>query len=121
MLMGNNKLKTYVCQGNIPPRRFIKFGTTDSTITLSASAADAKLTIGISDALGGVDTQRCEVYVGDVAPVEFAGVVNRGDYVTSDASGKAVVAAAGAGFCGIAMVTTAAGDIADVKITRGVA
>jgi hypothetical protein len=121
MLMGNNKVKTYVCAGNVAPRRFVKFGTSDSIVTQSASAADAKLTIGVSNALGGVDTQRVEVFVDGHCPVEFAGVVNRGDYVTSDASGKAVVAAAGSGFCGISMTTTAAGDIADVKLERGVA
>lgn len=120
MLMGNNKLKTYVSSGAIAPRRFVKFGANDSLVVQSG-ASDAGATIGVSDALGGTDTQRVEVYVQDFADVEFGGTVARGGYVTSDASGRAVAAGAGAAYCGIAWASAVTGDITSIKIERGVA
>lgn len=117
MLMGNNKVKTYVASGNIAPRRFVKFGASDTLVVQASAAAD--LVIGVSDLLGGVDTQRVEVFVGDSVDIEFGGNVTRGQLVTSDASGKAIVAGAGAAH-GIAMVSAVAGDIGAIKLERGV-
>ena len=77
--------------------------------------------MGVSDVLGGVDTQRVEVYVADFCDVEFGGTVARGANVTSDAQGRAVAAGAGAAYCGVAMVSAVSGDIASIRITRGVA
>lgn len=119
MLMGNNKLKTYIASGAIAPRRFVKFGANDSLVA-QATGTDAAAVIGVSDSLGGADTLRCDVYVQDFADVEFGGTVARGAYVKSDATGKAVAATAEAA-CGIAMMSAVSGDIASVKIARGVA
>ena len=119
MLMGNNKLKSYVAAGAIQPRRFVKFGASDGQVT-TATAADGGVVIGISDVVGANDTARCDVFVADYADVEFGGAVTRGTPVTSDATGRAVAAAGGA-FCGVAMVSAVAGDIGSVKLERGTA
>lgn len=120
MLMGNNKLKSYVASGAIQPRRFVKFGTTDTQV-VQATAADGAVVFGISDVIGANDTARCDVFVADYADVEFGGTVTRGQAVTSDAQGRAVAAGAGAQSCARAMVSAVAGDIGAVKIERGVA
>ncbi len=120
MLMGNNKLKTYVASGAIAPRRFVKFGANDSLVAQS-TATDAGATIGVSDSLGAADTQRVEVYVQDFADVEFGGTVARGGYVKSDASGRAIAAATGEAYCGKAWASAVSGDITSIKIERGVA
>lgn len=120
MLMGNNKLKTYVASGAVAPRRFVKFGANDSLV-VQAGATDGGTVIGVSDALGAVDTQRVEVYVQDFADVEFGGTVARGAYVASDAQGRAVAVGAGAAYCGIAWASAVSGDITSIKLVRGVA
>ena len=120
MLMGNNRVKSYVAQGAVQPRRFVKFGASDTQV-VQAVTADTNIVIGISDLIGATDTARCEVFVGDHADVEFGGNVARGQAVKADASGRAILAAAGEAFCGISMVTAVAGDIASVRIDRGTA
>lgn len=120
MLMANNKLKTYVASGAIGARRFVKFGGNDS-LAVQAGATDAGSVIGVSNELAAVDTQRVEVFVLDHADVEFGGTVARGQYVKSDAQGRAVAAATGEQSCGIAMLSAVSGDIGAIKIQRGVA
>ncbi len=120
MLMGNNKLKTYVASGAIAARRFVKFGANDSLVVQSG-ATDASATVGVSNELAAADTQRVEVFVEDFADVEFGGTVTRGGYVKSDASGRAVAAGTGEAYCGIAWASAVSGDITSIKITRGVA
>lgn len=121
MYMGNNKVKSFVASGAIQPRRLVKFGATDTTVVQAASAADGGSVIGVSDSIGAADTARCECYVLDFADVEFGGTVARGGPVTSDASGRAVAATTGQSYCGIAMVAAVTGDIASIRIARGVA
>ncbi len=119
MLMGNNKLKTYVASGAIQPRRFIKFGANDS-LAVQSGATDAGATIGVSDSLGAADTHRVEAYVQDFADVEFGGTVARGAFVKPDAQGRAVAAGAGESYCGKAWASAVSGDITSIKIERGV-
>ena len=120
MLMANNKLKSFVASGAIAPRRFVKFGASDSLV-VQAGATDGGAVVGVANELGGVDTQRVECFVADFCDVEYGGTIARGANVTSDAQGRAVTAGAGAAYCGVAMVSGVVGDIASIRITRGVA
>ncbi len=118
MLMSNNDLKTFVASGAVAARRFVKYGANDSLVAQSG-ATDAATTIGVTNELAAVDTQRVDVFVQGFADVEFGGTVTRGTYVKSDASGRAVAAGAGDAYCGIAYLSAVSGDIASIKITRG--
>lgn len=117
--MANETLiKQYVAGAAIAACRIVKFDTTDGTVIQAAAAAD--LSVGVCGAVGPASGERVDVVQAGIAEVEFAGVVARGALVTSDASGKGVAAASTNRAIGIALVTTAAGDIAPVLIAPSV-
>lgn len=120
MLMSNNQIKNYIASGAIAGRRFVKFGASDSLV-VQAGATDAATVIGVSDVLTVADAQRVDVYVESFCDVDFGGTVTRGTPVKADASGKAVAAASGDSYCGIAMVSAVSGDIGSIRLARGVA
>lgn len=114
--------KNYVAEAAIAPYRIVKFGAADGQVLQSAAATD--LLMGVCESVGPAIGERCDVVKSGIAEVEFAGVVARGGPVTSDALGRGVAAAPGAGLnnriIGFAEVSTAAGDIAPLLIAPGV-
>lgn len=118
--MANELLsKSYTAGAAIAARRIVKFDSTDGTVIQAAAAAD--LSVGISNKqFGPASGERCDIIHSGIADLDFAGVVARGALVTADANGKGVAAAATNRTIGIALVTTAAGDIAPVLIAPSV-
>jgi hypothetical protein len=85
----------------IAKRRILKYGSGDELVIQAAGSTD--LLIGISDDAGdipapvGTDYYRVDVVDDGYALVDCGGTVTRGQFVTSDANGKAVAAAPAAG------------------------
>lgn len=115
-------IKNFVAGAAIIRRRFVKFGASDTTILLAAAATDAA--IGVSSEIDAAQGERSDVMMSDIAEVEYGGAVTRGDFLTSDAVGRAVTAAPAAGanvrVHGQAMVSGVLGDIGSVHIAPSV-
>lgn len=114
--------KNYVAEAAIAAYRIVKFGTADGNVVQAAAATD--FLVGVMESVGPAINERCDVIKSGIADVEFGGTVTRGGPVTSDASGKAVAAAPGAGsnvrIIGFAEVSAVSGDIAPVLVAPGV-
>lgn len=114
--------KSYTAEGVIPAYRLVKFGAADGGVLVAAAAADK--VIGVNDrlAFAAVGDRGDVVRVG-IAEVEYGGTVAAGDLLMSDASGRAIVAAAGAGtnvrVIGVAEVAGVLGDIGSLCIEPG--
>ena len=121
--MGNPTLiKNYIAEGDIEAYRIVKFGTADERVVQAGASTD--LIMGVNAELPVVAGERVDVVRAGLADVEFGGTVARGQPVTADADGKAVVAAPAAGvnahIVGFSEVNAVAGDIAPVLLARGV-
>lgn len=122
MTMRNEGLaKTFYADAAITKHRIIAAGSADNYAT-PATAATSK-SIGVSDALGAAVGEPFDVILDGIATVEYGGTVTRGDLLTSDANGKAIVAAPAAGsnvrVIGVAMVSGVSGDLGAVNIQLG--
>lgn len=115
--------KNYVAGGVIAAFRIVKFGANDGEVLQAAAATD--LSIGVTDrtypeAVG----ERVEITRTGIAEVEYGGAVTRGQKLTSDASGRAIVAAPAAGanvqILGTAEVSGVLGDIGSLLIAPSV-
>lgn len=114
--------KAYGTEAIVLPYRIVKFGAADLNVIQSAASTD-KL-IGISGRLGAsVSGDRCDVTRAGLEEVQYGGTVAAGDPLTSDANGKAITAAPGAGvnayIIGFAEVAGVADDIGKVFIAPG--
>jgi len=110
-------IKSYIAEAAITPYRIVKFGSADSNVVPASASADALL--GICGQVGGDLGKRVDIVLDDIAEVEFGGSITRGDWLTSDANGKAIPAAAGANVIGRAMVSGVVGDIGTCLIAHG--
>lgn len=112
--------KNYSGEAAIPSYRIVKFGAADGGVLLAAAATD-KL-IGVSGripfAVAGDRGDICRI---GISEVEYGGTVAAGDPLTSDATGRAVVAAPAAGsnvrIIGFAEVAGVVGDIGSLYIS----
>ncbi|WP_374631807.1 DUF2190 domain-containing protein [Ferrovibrio sp.] len=113
--------KTRTASGAIAARRIVKFTANDGEVA-QASAATDKL-MGISTIVSAASGNRSEHVEEGIALCEFGGVTAPGDPVTSDANGKAILAAPAAGtrmrIIGFSTEVTADGVIAGVKLAPG--
>lgn len=110
--------KTFYADGAIGKRLIVKAGSADNKCAVAAAAAD--LSIGVADSLGAdAAGDPVDVIMGGIAEVILGGAVTRGQALTADASGKAVVAAAGNRTIGVAMQSGVADDIGSVLISQG--
>lgn len=115
--------KNYTAEGAIGAYRIVKFGAADGGVVAAAAATD-KL-IGVNDRIAfAASGDRGDIVRVGIAEVEYGGTVAAGDLLTSDASGRAVVAApatgANARIIGIAEVAGVVGDIGSMLIAPGV-
>lgn len=115
-------VKGFVAAGPIADKRYVKFGAKDGEVLQAAGPADD--IIGVSDIPGGIRTGgKVDVVLSGWTAVEYGGVVARGKLLTSDASGRAVQAAPGAGVNvrtgGLAFYSGVAGDIVDHLVAQG--
>ncbi|RJP20724.1 MAG: DUF2190 domain-containing protein [Deltaproteobacteria bacterium] len=113
--------KSLVAGAAVAAYRIVK-QSDDNTVVQGAAATDKLM--GISDNLGAANGARCEVHLAGPVEVEYGGNVAVGDPLTSDANGKAVVAAPAVGvnnrIIGFAVVAGAASDIGSCNIAPGV-
>ncbi|MBF0168789.1 MAG: DUF2190 family protein [Alphaproteobacteria bacterium] len=112
--------KNFTASGAIAPRRIVKI-TAVSTVAQGAAPTDKLM--GVSAELTAADGQRIDVHQSGIVDVDYGGTVGFGDPLTSDANGKAVVAAPAAGvnnrIIGFAQIDGADGDIGSVKLAPG--
>lgn len=111
--------KNYSAEAAIAAYRIVKFGAADGGILQSAAAADKH--VGVIDRMpAAVAGDRVDVIRSGIAEVEYGGTVAAGDLLTSDASGRAVVATASAGanvrVVGVAEVAGVVGDIGSMLV-----
>lgn len=114
--------KNYRAEAAVAKRRIVKLGAADGAVVVGAAATD--LIFGVSAEIDAAITERVDVHVVGVAEVEFGGTVTRGAAVTTDATGRAVAAAPGAGvnnrIIGFALVSAVVGDVAPVLLSQSV-
>ena len=104
----------------ILPFHIVKHGAADGFAVTSAAAADASF--GVADSLGAeAANDPVDIIRGGIAEVVYGGTVTRGDALTSNAQGEAVVAVAGNRIIGFAEVSGVVGDRGSVAIAPGVA
>jgi hypothetical protein len=114
--------KTYIAAALISAYRIVKFTAVDGEVTTSAAAADKH--IGVSDRVNATAIgDRLDIWRSGIVEVEYGGTVAQGDPLTSDAQGRAVVAAPAAGvnvrIIGHAEVAGVVGDIGSFLIAPG--
>jgi hypothetical protein len=112
--------KTYAATADVAPYRIVKFSA-DYEVAQATSDDDAS--IGVADGRGRIGNDRCDVHRAGLVDVEYGGVVTRAAPLTSDASGRAIVAAPAAGttsrVIGFAEVAGVEGDIGRLMIQLG--
>lgn len=114
--------KNYTAEAAIAAYRIVKFGAADGGVLIAAAATDSA--IGVTDRLAAaVAGDRVDVTRTGIAEVEYGAAVTRGDLLMSDASGRAILAAAAAGAnvrtIGVAEVSGVLGDIGSVHLAPG--
>lgn len=108
---------TLVAGAAIAAHRIVGVGAADGYVVQASAAADK--TIGVSDLGAAAAEDRIDVIVDGNPEVQYGGVVARGDLLTADADGKAVVAVAGDRCIGVALVSGVAGDIVGILLSQG--
>jgi hypothetical protein len=105
------------CVALVNPFRFCEAGA--DGFASQANAATDKLQ-GISDQSGGPAGGRFELEVQGLVPIEYGGNVANGDFLRSDANGKAIVATAGQRYGAIAFEDGDDGTIGSALIQHGI-
>ena len=105
--------KSLLAQAIVGAYLIVKHGTLDGTAIVATGPNDALL--GTSDSLPKAVGEMVDVDLSQEPEVTYGGAVTRGDWLTSDAQGRAVTAAPAAGVnvnvIGRAMQTGVLGDI----------
>jgi len=114
-------IKCYNAEGGINPYTIVKFGANDFGVVPAAAATD-KL-IGVTREFGSASGEPSDLIHDGITYVKLGGTVARGDLLTSDASGQAIVAAPGVGvnnrIIGYARQSGVVGDVIDIVIEPG--
>lgn len=106
--------KGYAAEAAVEARRIVKFGAADGVVAKSAAATNFH--IGVSQDLDRAANETVDVVMLGIAEVDFGGTVTRGASVTSDASGKAVLATTGQRAVGFAEVSAVSGDTGTIMV-----
>jgi hypothetical protein len=122
MSIRNPVYTVFMAGAVIAPNLIVKMGAADKTVIPGAAATDQPLGISVQNITAQIG-DRVDVVVGGEYEVKAGGVITRGSYITSDASGQGVVAAPAAGtnngVIGIATEAAVAGDLFTVQIELG--
>ena len=117
----NQAIKNYIAGGNIGPYVLVRHGVTDGQVRSAVGGSEPL--VGVSVVPSGsvvAALDRVDVGLDRQLPVEYGGAVTRGDPLTSDAVGRAIVAAPAAGvnvhIIGFADVSGISGDVVDVYV-----
>lgn len=115
-------IKNYTAEAAIGAYRIVKFGAADGGVLIATAAGDK--IVGVNDRMAAAAAgDRIDVVRTGIAEVEYGAAVAAGDLLMSDASGRAIVAAAAAGAnvrtIGVAEVAGVLGDIGSVHLAPG--
>lgn len=103
----------YVAEAAIPAYTLVKFGANDGGVLVASASTD--LIIGGIGRVPAALGDRIDITRDDMIEVQLGATVTRGQKITADAAGKAIVAAPAAGVnaqvAGIAETSGVAGDI----------
>lgn len=117
-MSANSIFRSYVAAAPIGARLIVKYTNNRNEVAQAAAATDrlAGVTeLGAEAAGGMVDVAR-----EGMSKVTLGGIVSAGDFLTSDAGGKAVAAAAGQWVIGQAEEPGVANDVIHYTIAPGV-
>lgn len=135
-MQGPNEVlsKIFLADGAVTKYRIVKKGTNEDDVAMASASTNAL--IGVA-AETSADNERVRVDLIGITKVEYGGTVTQGDFLSADASGKAVAvtrhthtentaatytqnattsAATGGRTIGIAMANGVAGDIGRVLL-----
>ncbi|MEW6562720.1 MAG: DUF2190 domain-containing protein [Pseudomonadota bacterium] len=111
--------RNFKAEAAIPAFTLVKPGTVDGNVVAAAAVTDS--IIGVTTDIPAALGERADVILAGVADVLYGGAVVRGDWLTCDASGRAVSAAPGAGVnnnvIGRALVSGVLGDVGSVSLS----
>lgn len=115
------QLKSYSAGAAITAFRLVKFSAAE-TVVLAAAATD--FIIGVANEVAAASGERQDVILAGIAFVEAGAAFALGAVITSDASGRGIVAAPAAGtnnrVIGVALeAAAAAGDVVRVLVSQG--
>lgn len=113
--------KSYKAEAAIAAYRIVKLGANDDQVLQASAVGDAL--IGLSNEVAAAINERQDVIQSGIGEVTCGGAVTRGDFLTSDANGKAVAAAPAAGVnnnvIGRALQSGVAEDVIRVLVAPG--
>lgn len=113
-----NLIKNYTAESAVTKFRILCWGASDGAVKHATAATDK--IIGVAEAFGAAAGERVDAVRSGIADVEYGGTVTRGDALTADAQGRAVVATPAAGsnarIVGYAEVSGVLGDIGSVNV-----
>lgn len=108
----------YVAETALAKFRIVSFGATDGSVKQSTAVSDKS--IGVTEGFSYAIGDRPDIVRSGLTDVEYGGTVTRGDPLTSDSVGRAVVAAPAAGvnnrIIGYAEVSGVVGDIGSLYV-----
>lgn len=107
----------YAAASAVSPHRWCKFTATDGEVAQASADTDKLMGVSLNEATAS--GERLEVERMGVVPIEYGGNVAAGDFLTSDAQGRAIVAAVGDRYGGIAETSGDSGTIGAVFICHG--
>lgn len=112
----NGSVFNYTTEGGaIPARRIVKYGATDDSRALATGATGlAGITTDVGESAAG---QRIDVQEDGECQLQLGQTVAAGDWLTSDAQGRGIVAASGE-VIARAKESGTEGEIIRVNITR---
>jgi hypothetical protein len=112
-------VQAYKPESAIPKHRLVKFGVSDSSVTIAVD--NAATFVGVSTDIDAVVGEpQCDVVRSGLAKVVYGAAVAKGDFLGSDATGRAIpVTTASTNYAGIAEIAGVADDIGCLLICPG--
>jgi hypothetical protein len=111
-------IKTFHAEAPLEAYRLVTFATGINAVEMADAVTDPLL--GVSTSVGSQDNGRCDVIVAGVSEVVIGGTVSRGDVLTTDASGRAVLSTQITDrVVGMALADAVVDDIAAMLIAQG--
>lgn len=114
--------RAYEASADVTPYRIARFSDVAASQKVANASANTQPIIGVFDKLAGVGTigTMVDVHRGGLCSVELGGTVTAGALLTSDASGRAIVAVAATAtqvrILGVADQPGVIGDVIDVWV-----
>lgn len=107
----------HLAEGTISARSIVARGTAENAATAAIAATDKLL--GVSTIIDTDDGQHTDVIRLGFALVTYGATIAAGDYVTTDAQSRAVVAASGEEYIGIAEESGDVDEIGSIFVMPG--